>query len=451
MIEKKSSKECRVCVFIEAYEFRRQFEKRIDRRKVILDYKKLLNYIQEKYGSQTQIRLYFGLLREQEGLPLMSEELTSLLNYLMDLGYILINCDVFIESGKKNYYKRNKMIKKGSAISLSIDLICLGHNINDVYDKAVIFCGKKEKYKKAVELIEEKYNKEFEFLSLYDKRYQLPDEFKKLRDKLGISKSKLIIKNKKVLNLTSKYLEKFKTENPNINFDSKSLSEKPMVFINANNINDNLTKIREYNANIKNINLLEFFELLQKEFTDYKLLNKVELYLEQNSYFLLSSEDYSIGGKKVTLSEKLNIIGIDPYILKNEDRSLNQNISIEIWMAVKIFYNILEKKCDNIIICSGNTDFYPIITKIKDLNNDSKMNIDFEIWTFLTAIGNTLKTHIPENKIVYIENKLNWNISKPINLEIYKKDDRDPRILARKRNKEQKVEYKRYLKKIFSK
>ena len=145
---------------------------------------------------------------------------------------------------------------------------------------------------------------------------------------------------------------------------------------------------------IDNSNLFHSFQSLNFH-CDYNKLKKVikgkRNLLEANIY---SGLMYPVRDKEKAWFSSLNKMG---YILKTRAIKVAPNGKkvekrIDVLMAVDIISSAYEKCVDTLIIVSGDSDFVPVVKKLKDLNKK------VEIWSFRRLLSQQMMDLLdPEN------------------------------------------------------
>ena len=73
---------------------------------------------------------------------------------------------------------------------------------------------------------------------------------------------------------------------------------------------------------------------------------------------------------------------------------------IDVLMAVDIISAAYEKKCDTIVLVSGDSDFVPVVKKLMELN------IRAEIWAFKHLFSEQLKDVARDKNVFYLDDIL---------------------------------------------
>ncbi|MBY9004224.1 MAG: NYN domain-containing protein [Candidatus Lokiarchaeota archaeon] len=96
---------------------------------------------------------------------------------------------------------------------------------------------------------------------------------------------------------------------------------------------------------------------------------------------------------KMGYTLKTRAIKVAPNGKKTEKR-------IDVLMAVDIISSAFEKNIDTIIIVSGDSDFVPVVKKLKDLNKK------VEVWSFRKNLSQQLGGLLDPESIYYIDDIL---------------------------------------------
>jgi uncharacterized LabA/DUF88 family protein len=153
---------------------------------------------------------------------------------------------------------------------------------------------------------------------------------------------------------------------------------------------------------IDNSNLFHSFQSLNFQ-CDYsklkKIIKKQRNLLEANIYTGLM---YPVREKEKAWFSSLNKMG---YNLKTRAIKVAPNGKkiekrIDVLMAVDIISSAYEKGVDTIIIVSGDSDFVPVVKKLKDLNKK------VEIWSFRKLLSQQMMDLLDPENIYFIDDFL---------------------------------------------
>lgn len=153
---------------------------------------------------------------------------------------------------------------------------------------------------------------------------------------------------------------------------------------------------------IDNSNLFHSFQSLNFQ-CDYsklkKIIKKQRNLLEANIYTGLM---YPVRDKEKAWFSSLNKMG---YNLKTRAIKVAPNGKkiekrIDVLMAVDIISSAYEKGVDTIIIVSGDSDFVPVVKKLKDLNKK------VEIWSFRKLLSQQMMDLLDPENIYFIDDFL---------------------------------------------
>ena len=96
---------------------------------------------------------------------------------------------------------------------------------------------------------------------------------------------------------------------------------------------------------------------------------------------------------KMGYNVKTRAIKVTPNGIKSEKR-------IDVLMSVDIVSSAFERKSDSIVIVSGDSDFVPVVKKLKELNKK------IEVWAFVKLLSQQLKTLIEPINLYYLDDYL---------------------------------------------
>lgn len=153
---------------------------------------------------------------------------------------------------------------------------------------------------------------------------------------------------------------------------------------------------------IDNSNLFHSFQSLNFE-CDYYLLKEIitrnRNLVEANLYTGIMypvkerDKDWFSSLNKMGYKVKTRAIKVAPNGKKTEKR-------IDVLMSVEIISSAFEKNVDTIIIVSGDSDFVPVVKKLKDLNKK------VEIWSFKKNLSQQLRDLLDPANVNYIDDIL---------------------------------------------
>ena len=153
---------------------------------------------------------------------------------------------------------------------------------------------------------------------------------------------------------------------------------------------------------IDNSNIFHSFQSLNFQ-CDYHQLKEIIIgnrnLVEANLYTGImypvreKDKDWFSSLNKMGYNVKTRAIKVAPNGKKTEKR-------IDVLMAVDIISSAFEQNVDTIIIVSGDSDFVPVVKKLKDLNKK------VEVWSFKKNLSHQLKDLLDHESIYYIDDVL---------------------------------------------
>ena len=358
--------------------------------KMVPDYEKILMYLKEHYGDDSSITVYDGKYKKHSlssaDYTIQKEYITS----LRDVGYEVRNSIKYLQNNQK-------IVIKGTEVTLAIDMIYYGHSTIDSYDLAVIVCGDHRKYRKLTDFVQETLGKKvkiFSFLQVYEDDHH---KFLELLNNLGLKvRQTYPIDTIRVKRMSDEIKLKIKLLNPkdirqrvkayntnksacNTNTSESEDTPDTFLFIDYGNIHHSLIELRQKNAQLKYFKEVDFLLSLKHKASVRHHLKKIKLFMGMPRITIKDLDH--MRAKKEQLIAQLNNHEFEVLFTINENKFTGgmKEQGVDLRIAINIIHAALENEFEKVILVSGDADFVNVVKKLRQLHKE------IEIWSFTEA------------------------------------------------------------------